>query len=304
MRKLLLYVNNERGNVIVLVALSFISLLGMVGLAIDGSLLYMTKTHLQKTANAAVLSGAQELTNKEEKVKTIVNEIMIAHKEETSLENIQVVLDKRVAVNLEKEVELSFSRIFGFDKVNVKAHAAAELRPLGRVTGAAPLGIDERVALEYNTPYKLKVDSSDSISGYFGILALSAPGAKTYEENLRYGYNGELKIGMVIETQTGNIAGKTRTVVQELINGCPEMPRDIYDRDCSRIILVPVYKPYQMDSNQLKSVQITGFAYFYITDPMSENDTSITGMFIKRVGSGYEENGSLSKGAYKIRITE
>jgi hypothetical protein len=298
------FINNERGNVAVLVALSFMGLLAIAGLAIDGGLLYMTKTHLQKTANAAVLSGAQELTNNEEKVRVIVNDILKAHKEETTINNLHVELENRVAVSLVKPVKLSFARIFGFDKVNVKVRSAAELRPIGRAAGAAPLGIDERTPLEYLKPYKLKVDSSDSVSGYFGILALGGPGARTYEENLQYGYQEELKIGMVIDTQTGNIAGKTRTVVQELVNGCPESPRDVFDRDCSRVILVPVYKPYQFDSNQLKSVEITGFAYFYITDPMSATDTSITGMFIKRTGTGYEENGSITRGAYKIRITE
>lgn len=304
MKKILKFVNNEKGNILVIVAISFISLLGMAGLAIDGGFLYMTKTHLQKTANAAVLSGAQELTNKEEQVTVVVNEILKAHQEETSLEGIRVLMEDSVSVDLKKTVKLSFARLFGFEEVNVRAHAKAGIRPIGRAVGAAPLGIDERVPLEFYKSYKLKVDSSDSISGYFGILALGGPGARTYEENLRDGYRDELKIGMVVDTQTGNIAGKTRSVVQELINGCPESPRDVFDRDCSRIILVPVYKPYQMDSNQLKSVEITGFSYFYITDPMSANDTSITGMFIKRVGTGYEEAGSVTKGAYKIRITE
>jgi hypothetical protein len=304
MKILLKHVNNERGNVVVIVALAFMALLGMAGLVIDGGIMYMTKTHLQKAANASVLSGAQELTNKDEKVKFVVNDILKAHNEETTVENLQVEMEKRVAISLMKPVKLSFSSLFGFDKVNIKVSAAAELRPLGRAVGAAPLGIDERVPLEYYKPYKLKVDSSESVSGYFGILALGGPGARTYEENLQYGYQDELKIGMVIDTQTGNIAGKTRTVVQQLVNGCPEMPQDVFDRDCSRVILVPVYKPYQFDSNQLKSVQITGFSYFYITDPMSANDTSITGMFIKRSGVGYEEEGSVDRGAFRIRITE
>jgi hypothetical protein len=304
MKKLLTLVNNEKGNVLVIVAISFISLLGMAGLAIDGGLLYMTKTHLQKTANASVLSGAQELTNKQERVTEVINEILKAHKEETSMEKINIVMEDRVTIHLKKTVQLTFARLLGFKEADVRVRATAGIRPIGRAAGAAPLGIDERIPLEYYKTYKLKVDSSESISGYFGILALGGPGARTYEENLRYGYQDELKIGMVIDTQTGNIAGKTKSVVDELVNGCPEAPRDVYDRDCSRVLLVPVYRPYQLDSNQLKQVEITGFSYFYITDPMGPNDTSITGMFIKRTGTGYEETGSVTRGAYKIRITE
>ncbi|MHC0036746.1 TadE/TadG family type IV pilus assembly protein [Pseudoneobacillus sp. C159] len=304
MKKLIKFVNNERGNVLVMVTLSFISLLGMAGLGIDAGLMYMTKTHLQKTANAAVLSGAQELTTKEERVKTVVNDILKAHKEEHSLEGLQVLMENKVSIDLKKTVKLTFARLFGFDEVNVRAHAAAGIRPIGRAIGAAPLGVDERVPLEYGTIQKLKVTSAENIGGNFGILALGGPGARTYEENLRYGYREEIKVGMVINTETGNIAGKTETVVKELVDGCPFTPVEAISRNCTRVILIPVYKPNQLDSKQLKSVTITGFAYFYITEPLGKNDTSITGIFIKRAGKGYEEVGSVERGAYKIRITE
>jgi hypothetical protein len=297
-------IKRENGNAILLVAFAFMGLLGMAGLAIDGGLVYMTKSHLQKVANSAVLSGAQELTNDEDEVKTIVMDILQSHEEEATFENVEVEMEKKVSVDLKKTVDLSFARLFGFEKMDVNVHAAAELRTMGRAVGAAPLGIDDRIPLEYYNTYQLKVDSSGVEYGNFGVLALGSTGAKTYEDNLRNGYQDELKVGMILDAQTGNIAGKTREVIQERINGCTESPRDLNDRDCSRVILVPVYKPYQQDQNQLKSVKITGFAYFYITDPMNPKDTSIKGIFIKRAGTGFEESGSLFKGAYSIRLTE
>ncbi|HYK74990.1 MAG TPA: Tad domain-containing protein [Pseudoneobacillus sp.] len=297
-------IKQENGNALLLVAIAFMGILGMAGLAIDGGLVYMTKSHLQKVANSAVLSGAQELTNQEDEVKSIVIDILRSHDEEASLNNVEVDMEKKVAIDLDKSVKLSFARLFGFDEMDVKVHAAAELRTMGRVVGAAPLGIDDRIPLEFLKDYQLKVDSTSVEYGNFGVLALGSTGAKTYEDNLRNGYQDELKVGMVLEAQTGNIAGKTREVIQERVNGCTEMPRNINDRDCSRVILVPVYKPNEIDQNQLKSVQITGFAYFYITDPMNSKDTSIRGMFIKRAGTGFEEEGSVFKGAYSIRLTE
>jgi hypothetical protein len=304
MSKIFKLLNNEKGNVAVLSAFLFIGLLGIAGIAIDGSLYFMTKTQLQKTVNAAVISGAQELTNKEDQVRVVVSDILKAHNEETSLDSIQVEMEKKLAIDLEKSLKLSFSSIFGIEEVDVRAHAAAELRAIGRAKGAAPLGVDERTLLEFNNEYSLKVDSSESLTGNFGILALGGPGAKTYEENLRYGYSEELKVGDIVNTQTGNIAGPTQSAVQERVNGCSESPTNLIDRDCSRVILVLVYKPMQPDGSKLQSVKITGFAYFYITEPMSSKDTSIKGIFIKRAGLGFEENGSVSRGAYKIRITE
>ncbi|WML43332.1 Tad domain-containing protein [Neobacillus sp. PS3-40] len=294
----------ESGNVLILGALSMIGLLGMAGLVIDGGFVYMTKSELQKVANATVLSGAQELTGHEENVDKIVNDILTAHKETATLQNIQITMGEKLAIDLTKPVNLSFMRLFGFQKVDVKAHSQASLGVLGRAIGAAPLGINDNITLEYYKTYQLKVDSTEVQSGNFGILALGGPGARTYEENLRYGYQEELKTGDIIDTQTGNIAGKTQTVIQELVNGCSYFPGDDITRNCSRVILIPVYKPYENDQNQMKSVMVTGFAYFFITAPMSSNDTSITGMFIKRTGTGFYEEGSSDKGAYSIRLTE
>jgi hypothetical protein len=297
-------IKEEQGNTIILVALSLMGLMGMAGLAIDGGMIYMTKTELQKVANAAVLSGAQELTGQEDDVDKIVNDILTAHKESTTLQNLQITMGEKVSVDLMKPVKLSFARLFGFEEADVKVHSGASLGIMGRAAGAAPLGIDDSISLEYYKTYQLKVDSSGVQSGNFGVLALGGSGARTYEENLRYGYQNELKTGDVIYTETGNIAGKTRTVVQDLVNGCSYFPGEDIPRNCSRIILIPVYKPYDADQNQVKSVQITGFAYFFITQPMSPNDTAITGMFIKRAGKGFFEEGSSDRGAFSIRLME
>jgi hypothetical protein len=294
----------ERGNVLFLGAISLMTILCMAGLAIDGSLAYMKKTALQKAANAAVLSGAQELTTTEQKVTNEVQYILNSHKETNSFASVDITMGKGLRVRLSKQVNLAFSRVFGFDKVQITAEAAAGLAPIGKSAGAAPLGIDESIPLEYYKAYELKVDTTGVIAGTFGVLALNRPGAKTYEENLRYGYQDELKIGEIVETQTGNIAGGTRDGVNLRVNGCTQPPGDYSMRNCSRILLVPVYKPYSYDSNQLKSVKITGFAYFYITDPMSSTDTSIKGVFIKRTGPGSFEEGSVERGAYSIRLTE
>ncbi|MFZ7945260.1 pilus assembly protein TadG-related protein [Neobacillus sp. 19] len=297
-------VNDEQGNALILGAVTMMFILFMAGLAIDGSLLYMKKSQLQKEANAAVLSGAQELPNTEQKVTDTVQTVLNAHKDAASLSKLDITLGQKVSATLTKPVDLSFARVFGLEQVNVKAHAAAGLAAVGKSVGAAPLGIDESIPLEYLKEYKLKVDSSDSLTGNFGILALGGPGAKTYEENLRVGYQSEIKINDVIDTQTGNIAGKTRDVVNMRVNGCSQPPGDYSLRDCSRILLVLVYKPYNYGGGQMKQVQVTGFAYFYITSPMNTNDTSITGVFIKRAGSGEYVEGSKDRGAYSIRLTK
>jgi hypothetical protein len=297
-------IRKEDGNTILLVAFSLVALIAMTGLIIDGGKLFLTKTHLQKSANAAVLSGAQELTHEEESVRTIVHETLEKHSENHSLKDMKIQMEDKVSVDLSREVPLTFSQLFGFDTAPVNVHAAAELGTMGKAAGVAPLGIDESLGLEFNKEYSLKVDQTGVEAGNFGVLALGGTGAATYEDNLLKGYQNELEVGDILEAQTGNIAGKTRAVIQERINSCPYPEGETHHRDCSRIILIPVYERLEADGNQLKEVKITGFAYFYITKPMDSKDTSITGMFIKRAGTGFVKPVDVNKGAFSIRLTE
>jgi len=295
----------EEGNSLVLVGMAFMGIMMMAGLVLDGGALFMEKRNLQKAANAAALSGAQELTTDEDAVQQIVDEVIDMHGEITSMEDTEIDMNERVDVYLTKDVSLSFGGLFGKETSKVKVHAAANLASIGMASGAAPLGIDERVELNYYEDYKLKVSNKKNEHGYHGILALGGPGAKRYEENLRHGFDGELEIGDVIETQTGNIAGKTRRVVREKTRyDCGYEPGEEPSKDCERVLLIPVYKPHDhREGKQLKRVEVTGFAYFYIKEPLDRKDTSITGMFIKRVGQGEYREDAQNKGAYAIRLT-
>lgn len=295
---------DQKGSAIMLIAVAMLGLLTMAGLVLDGGTIYLAKSHLKKTANAAVLSGAQELTNQESVVHGVVQKILLDHKEQNSLVGTNVQMSKNVKVDLKKQVPLSFSQLLGWQNVPVASTAAAEIGTMGSAVGAAPLGIDQSVSLEYYQEYKLKVDQTEVSTGTFGVLALGGTGASTYEENLRNGYKNRLTVNDILDTQTGNIAGKTKTAVQDLIDKCPYPKGETHHRDCPRTLLVPVYEPKHYDGNQLKQVKITGFAYFYILDNMRANDTAIKGLFVKRAGTGFVKPEAVFRGAYAIRLTE
>lgn len=294
----------EEGSAIVLVGLSMILLLAMAGLVIDLGTVFATKAQLQKTANAAVLSGAQELTNTQSAVTDVVNQVLTDHGELNSLTNTSIQMEQKVSVDLNRGVPLAFSKLFGFASFPVGVHAAAEIQTMISAAGVAPLGIEDTVQLTYNTDYTLKVDETGVEAGNFGVLALGGTGANTYEDNLKHGYQSQIKIGDILDTQTGNIAGKTRDGIQDRINRCPYPAGETWHRDCPRVILIPVYHPYEITTNQVKSVRITGFAYFYILDPMNWQDKTIHGMFIKRAGTGIVNPVATNYGAFGIRLTE
>ncbi|MGP4079832.1 pilus assembly protein TadG-related protein [Pseudalkalibacillus sp. R45] len=307
MKKKLKVLREEAGSTIVLTGLAMLALIAIMGLVIDGGSLFMTKSHLQKVANAAALSGAQELTVNESEVRNVVNKVLTKHAELDSLEDMKIELEDKVGVDLIKEVPLYFSSLFGKESVPVKVHAAAEIGPIGEAVGVAPLGIDRSVNPQPYQEYTLKVGPHDNDTGFFGILGLGGPGADTYKENLRNGYQEPVKFGDIIETQTGNIAA-TRSIINDLVNQCTvteeEMRAGANPRDCDRILLIPIYEPEDDDQNQLKSIKIVGFAHFYITEPIDKHSDEITGIFVSQTDTGFIDNTIEDFGAYAIRLTE
>ncbi|RSK26373.1 hypothetical protein EJF36_05595 [Bacillus sp. HMF5848] len=298
-------INEQHGNALVLMSLALSALLCITGLVMDGGTIYYTRAHLQKVANASALSGAQELMNSTQAAEDVAKEVLFRHEETSSLKSITFNEPSIFEVNLEKDVSLNFAKLFGRDTVPVNATARAQYGNAGVVKGVAPIGIDERFTFQYMQEYELKTDTDGVDTGWFGVLALGGPGAATYYDNMRYGYSSAIRVGDVIETETGNIAGKTRTAVKERIDNCSYSFEEGVKRNCSRVILVPVYEPYEYDNQgQIKQVEIKGFAYFYITGLISSNDTAIRGLFLKRVVQGEILETAVDRGVYALRLVE
>lgn len=309
----------QDGNVTVLFAFILTGLLAMTSVVIEGGMLYATKMHLQKTANATVLSGAQELLNTESAVRSVAGQILSYHGETASLVNLSVAMRDRTTVVLQKDVQLHLAKALGMDQVPVRVKATAMIDAMGAAVGAVPVGIPESLVLTFGQETRLKVDQTQVSNGYFGILALgdtAAGGASTYETNLEYGYKGMLSVGDLVDTKTGNVAGDTQKAVQARLNRDPYPAGDISHSDDPRILLVPVYiacpqnansidecRNYQL-SGQMKRIAITGFAYFYLTQPFDSSTKEVVGTFIERTGNGFSKPGADNRGAYAIKLTE
>jgi len=304
-KKFKLY-KEEDGVAVVWFSLVFIVVVFIAGLAIDGGRLFETKAELRKVADAAVLSGAQELEISDVSVANIVTQILTAHNEQSSLKELLIrpANENKITVTLEKTVPLYFMKIFSFDSTPISVKSSAAIYPITQTYGAVPFGISKDTPLEFMKEYQLKADSGGSLTGNFGILALAGPGGKLYEDTLKYGYDEELKAGDIVNTETGNIEQKTINGVNYRIDTSPYTTGDITHRDDPRIITILVYEPYEITTNQVKSVKICGFATFYLEQPMSSHDSTVSGFFIKKVGKGIGDINALDKGSYAIKLVE
>lgn len=298
--------NEEDGVGIIWFALTFALIIFMAGLAIDGGRLYLSKIELRKTADTAALSGATELTGSDSSITSMVNEVLTKDNEMSSLKQLLIKPnnENKITVSLEKQVPLYFMKIFGFNFTPVDVTSSAAIFPMSETTGAVPFGISKDTKFDYTTEYSLKVDAGDSSTGNFGIMALAGVGGRLYYDALKYGYDQKISYNQTIDTQTGNVEQKTIDGVNYRIQNSPYTTYDESHKDDPRIIKILVYTPYQVSTNQLKSIKVTGFAYFYLSQPMSPNDSTVRGYFIRETGVGLGSSDVVDTGAYAVKLVE
>jgi hypothetical protein len=277
-----------------------------VALVIDVGLMFNNKIQVANAADAAALAGVKELPVNEVSAEAMASDY-------ASLNNVDDITvsispDKReITVTTKRTIDLFFARILGFDNSTALAQAKAKLEPLTGVKGVVPLGVEEQTFI-FGETYVLKYAGGDEPegdyhSGWLGILALQGPGAKLYLEDLKYGFDEEIKIGDVLNIQTGNISGNTYEGIQYRIDRCNHIPycaQDHYDPGCPRILLVPVIEAYE--DNQ---VRVKGFSAFLVDSVEGMGiENYITGHFIQLTTGGSSDPVGPENGIYVARLVE
>jgi len=242
MRKLLLkrFCNSEDGQAIAFVAITIVFLLGMTGLVTDGGQLYLAKNRLQKAADAAALAGAMELPKDlgaAESVAKETSELNGAPNTGVYFEDVK----QSIKVITNKEVNLSFARLFGFEKVDVKA--AAKVKIEGPATSAArlmPFGLNlDRYLAEGKKEEDIKPGKvlellyQENQAGNFGALDYDGSGASDYGTFIEHGYPGIINVGDTFKTEPGQMKNQSAKVEQHIdeivhipIYNCPSCTKD------------------------------------------------------------------------------
>ncbi|KUO48769.1 MAG: hypothetical protein APF76_17950 [Desulfitibacter sp. BRH_c19] len=299
---------SERGAVILLTALAMVVLCGLVGLAVDGGSLYITKAKLQNAVDAAALAGSQALYENAGLAKNIAEEYI--EKNGFSKDSLTIDISemaKSIRVEGEVDITYTFMKILGFTQGVVKASATAISGPLTSIdNGLRPLAIyDEN--LEYGKHYILKYGADDGETGNYGFIRLGDSGATQVAENLKNGYNGKIKKGDSIQSETGNLSSNAiRKAINDLIDDCTHgCTYDNYQEGCSRLIAVPIFDPPAPAGAGYKEVK--GFAMFML-DPINITSpyghAEITGYFIEYTTSGDIDSSQTDSGLRGVKLTE
>lgn len=270
-----------------LVAVGMTAFLALLGLVIDLGQIYMERVRLSRAVDAAALAGVQELPGRPEQAVAKAYEYGQANN--VAVEYLQVKLgdsNRLISVRAEKKVKLYLLSLFGYPDHPVAAEAAAVVGAVSGCTGVIPVGVPWQ-DFEFGQTVILKHDahSGQNQQGNFGALALGGTGANNYRNNLKYGYQGMLRVGDQVYTEPGNMAGPTRDGLKyRLQQAGSGAGLKWYEHD-ARIAIVPIID--SLDVNGRDLVTIVGFAAFYLEDvEASGNQATIKGRFIRHLIDG------------------
>jgi hypothetical protein len=116
----------EKGAVLVLFALIFVFLLGLVAIVVDAGLIYLSRGQLQKAADAASIAGAYKLpdvVDADGTVRRFVEANGIQAPDQVSI----MFPGRQVQVRIRRDVPLFFAPVLGVKTMRVNAEATAAL---------------------------------------------------------------------------------------------------------------------------------------------------------------------------------
>ncbi len=289
---------SEKGTVIVMVALSMMSLMMLTALVTDVGRLYLAKTKLQAGADAAALAGANTLFSEHNLIlasntaRGYVNQNVREYYQYNYLADLNT---NTFTVNLEQTVPFFFAPVMGINSSKVKATATAKASTVVSAQGVVPFGIVQQ-SFTFGTQYILKygVVAKPTNGGNFGALALGGNGANTYRDNIKFGYNGELEIGQVVTTEPGNMAGPTDQGVSYRISQCTHgcSYNTQIEANCPRVVIAPIIDA--LPDGGRGSATIVGFAAFFLeaTQDGAKGQKDVIGRFLKWATPGKAGDGS------------
>lgn len=280
----------QRGSALALVSLVGMVLIGFSALAIDAGRVVVTRTRLQRVADAAALAGAKDLDQNQAKARAAALDFASRNGVTLSAGAISFPNADQVQVTIDRPVETVFARAFGIASYPVPATATAALQQATSTMGLRPWGIPEQEFRDYttSTTYTLKLTShSDPYvgGGNFYALALDGTGGNTYRNTIINGSTDRFQIGQQVLTEPGNKQGPTKQGIESLIG------RDKHtsysevlaagETDCPRLVTLIVMRENSF-GNGSEKVTIAGFATFFIAD-WRDNKGEVVGEFVRYV---------------------
>lgn len=158
MIRVLKKIKNESGQAMIIFAVSFVVLCGMVGLAIDIGSVAVQKGDLQNAMDAAALAAAQDLPGDPAQARLDAQAYATANGAGTVTVSIDTA--NQVTVSTTKSIEMTFSKIFGISTKGINSQATAVSGIANSVPWIVPFVIPQPPAFNYDHVYVMRMYGS------------------------------------------------------------------------------------------------------------------------------------------------
>ena len=305
MRSLRKHPRSQRGQIVALLAICLPVLIGSVALGADVAVLYFNWQLLQAAADCAASAGASYLPSYPALAISTAN----AFAEKNGIAANEIVSTTVLANNTEINIQIQrivpydFAILVGLTTGTVSAQATAQIQTIGAAIGITPIGVDFQTPYSYGQVVTLMQDQVGP--GDWGPLALGGTGASNLEQNIEYGYQGQVAVGDEITTEPGQKVGPIRSAFNFLINeGQSVDPGGTFASHTfndPRVLIVPM-----VDFSTAKGrsqVLVKGFAALWLVSV--DNNDNIQTYFIDQVAPGSTPDSTAPNyGAYKAVLIQ
>ncbi|MDD2573993.1 MAG: TadG family pilus assembly protein [Bacillota bacterium] len=297
--------SDERGFALLYVVLAMMVIMASTAIALDIGKMVHHKIELGNWVDAAALAGALELPD-EGDAETYAEEYLLVNNggDGTGLEyEFPDTSSGRIRVTATRQVPFSFARVLGFEESTVSAAATVIRGVISGLGGVIPIGVEDDIFLEGSAygPITLKVGGGEGSCGNYKALALGGTGADVYEGNLHDGYDGVIRVGDTFDTETGVMAGPTKSGLKDRL-ACSHTLEDAPE-DCPRFVYVPIVAEGSFgEINGRDEVKIVGFALFFLESVSGQG--VIEGTFVKKLTEGEVSSSGKNYGLEGIKLVE
>ena len=283
----------------VLFAVMLSALCGVASLVTDFGIIYSNRVHLQKSLDAAVMAGAQELPTDASGAVAAAQQYAGLNGKPQDVVTVTVLnSNNSIRAYGSRDVNLLFAGIVGKSLATVTAQSRANIGIIIGYTGVVPFGLQQKT-LTYGVDYVLKAGGGAGNTGNFGALSLSGNGANSYRNDIEFGYQKPLNVGDMVSTKPGNNSGPTTQGVNYRISKDPNATFATVQAGSPRIVVIPIVSG---DPQGRCDVQIVGFASFFLEGVGgSGNSNYVTGKFMREVLAGEIGTGT-DFGAYGAKL--
>lgn len=302
------YTRREDGASVVIFSIVVVLLMGLGGLAVDASNIYLHNQRMQIAADAAAFGGTRMLARNATRgeIDAEIYQLAVANHADSATWT-YINAKRGVRVLATRQLDAYFARIYGQESFTVNAQAGAQfelvtgtgnLMPFtvvcnpwdknGKVS-ADPTNCQNGLNFQYGVEYTLH-ESKANASGNFGWIRWNEDGtdAPTLEYNINHPEESPvLQIGDWIKGTTGN----DTSVFPAL------------DQWIGEPVIIPIYDKVTGTGSNAQ-YRIYAFGVFELTKYSKSNKT-IAGKFMRKLVHGISTNVNGSDfGARDVRLVE